>query len=1074
MQGAPGVGKTTLARLLALELDGDYPDGVIWEDLGPDFTAAEQAQAVLRRWAGHATSFFDLGENLNKLFTFEPAAVRSLLAEHPALLVVLDNVWSLAAIRPLRDALPRGSRLIVTTRSREIAQGLGAGWVEVGLLTDAEALDLFDLRLHWRPQQDRPADGWAFGLAGGVGMHALGLDVALGVLRRYGDAPAEWQPVAERLLGEVGSGRFDRLRLGDDDPGHNVKAVMMFSYEALREEARVRFRRLGAFAAEADFTTDAAAATWGCDLEAAFETLTDFAVAALLARGGGVWRQHSLLRAFALALLRDAGGTDAAAAAHARAYAEAMRRAEDAQHYYEMLPALPQLRHAFEWALANDLDLALDIATHCANLQNQFGLAREGGEWSERVLAVAQSRATPEILARAWGHRGNLLGEMAGLPGEDRRARLLAALTAYDAALQHYRPDTTPLDYAATQNNRASLLSEMAGLPGEDRHGRLLAALSAYDAALQFRRPDTAPLDHAATQNNRATLLIELAGLPGEDRHDRLLEALAANDEALRYYRPDTTPLDYAATQNNRAPLLSELAELPGEDRHGRLLEALAANDEALRYYWPDTTPLAYAMTQNNRATLLSEIAGLPGEDRRGRLLAALAAYDEALQHYRPDTVPLNHAATQNNREILLREIGELPGEDRRRRLLEALAANDEALRFRRPDTAPLAYAMTQHNRANLLGEIAKLPGEGRRGRLLAALAACDAALQHHRPDTAPLAYAATQNSRGVLLVEIAMLPGEDRRARLLVALAAYDEALKFQRPDTVPLDYAMTQNNLGFLLSEIATLPGEDCRSRLLEALAAGNAALQYLRPNTAPLDYARAQGNLFYVFCSLAELPGENRRDWLPKALHAGWEAYTGFERSQHAQYREHAAWQLRRLRTLCGNAFIGMWAAAGLGAPPGWLMQDAGASTMELLIAFAAIKSGEEMIDFWRGVPTELEEPFLQAIEDFIIYTQQAGNNDVVEWVQVWLAAFRQMQDDGTNSMDVFAAFTAIKSGEEMIEFWRGVPAELEEPFMQAVEGVIAQAQQADASDAVQALQSRLDVFRQIRALAQQQSR
>jgi hypothetical protein len=160
VQGAPGVGKTTLARLLALELDKEYPDGVIWEDLGPDFTSAEQAQVVLRRWAGYATSFFQLGENFNKLFIFEPAAVRGLLSEHPALLVVLDNVWSLAAIQPLRDALPPGCRLIVTTRSREIAQGLGAGWVEVGLLSQAEALDLFDRRLGWRPTAGwRPASG---------------------------------------------------------------------------------------------------------------------------------------------------------------------------------------------------------------------------------------------------------------------------------------------------------------------------------------------------------------------------------------------------------------------------------------------------------------------------------------------------------------------------------------------------------------------------------------------------------------------------------------------------------------------------------------------------------------------------------------------------------------------------------------------------------------------------------------------------------------------------------------------------------------------------------------------------
>ena len=509
MQGAPGVGKTTLARLLALELEAedDYSDGVIWEDgLGPDFTAPEQAQAVLRRWAGYATNFFELGDNLNKLFTFEPAAVRGLLSEHPRLLVVLDNVWSLAAIRPLRDALPPAARLIVTTRSRAIAQGLGAGWVEVGLLSEAEALQLFELRLGWQPRRDRPADGWAFDLATGVGLHPLGLDVALGVLRRYGDAAAEgrpaaeWRPTAERLLREVRGGRFERLSLGDDDPGHNVKAVLMFSYGALEPEAQGRFRRLGAFAAEADFTTEAAAAAWDCDGEQAFETLTGFANAALLERkGGGLWRQHALLRAFSLALLRDAGETDAAAAAHARATMDAMRRADDAQRFYEMLPALPQLRHAFAWALPNDLDLALDIAANCATLQKQFGLAREGGDWSERALAAAQARATPEALARAWGHRGNRLSAIAGLPGEDRRARLGAALAAYDEALQFRRPDTAPLAYAATQNNRANRLSEIAGLPGEDRRARTLQALQcAWEAYGIFVTMEHAPYQAVA------------------------------------------------------------------------------------------------------------------------------------------------------------------------------------------------------------------------------------------------------------------------------------------------------------------------------------------------------------------------------------------------------------------------------------------------------------------------------------------------------------------------------------------------------------------------------------------------
>jgi hypothetical protein len=71
--------------------------------------------------------------------------------------------------------------------------------------------------------------------------------------------------------------------------------------------------------------------------------------------------------------------------------------------------------------------------------------------------------------------------------GEDRSARLREALAAYDAALEHYRPEVALLDFAMTQNNRASALSELASLPGEDRAARLREALRcAYVAFASF------------------------------------------------------------------------------------------------------------------------------------------------------------------------------------------------------------------------------------------------------------------------------------------------------------------------------------------------------------------------------------------------------------------------------------------------------------------------------------------------------------------------------------------------------------------------------------------------------------
>jgi hypothetical protein len=392
-------------------------------------------------------------------------------------------------------------------------------------------------------------------LARAVGFHPLGLDVALGVLLKYGDGAADWDQSARRLIAAVQSGEVERLHLGDDDPGHNVKAVILFSYRALPDdETRRRLRGLAAFAFESEFSTALAAAAWGCDEESAYETLTGFANAALLDRlGGGAWRQHGLLRAFGAALLRDAGEQEGAAHAHARAYGAAMQAADDEQRYYQMLPALPQLSHAFDWAVANDLDLTLAIAENCANLHAQFGLARQAGEWSERLLAAAQAgRAGKRTLGRALGHRANRLRDLASLPGEDRGGRLRQALAAYDQALALRRD--VPLDYAQTQNNRAVLLSDLASLPGEDRGGRLRQALAAYDEALAKLRD--VPLDYAATQNNRAVLLSDLASLPGEDRGGRLRQALAAYDEG-------------AGLAAGRAAGLRDDAEQPGGAAEG-------------------------------------------------------------------------------------------------------------------------------------------------------------------------------------------------------------------------------------------------------------------------------------------------------------------------------------------------------------------------------------------------------------------------------------------------------------------------------------------------------------------------
>ena len=142
VQGMPGVGKTVLAQILAAAEDKAYPGGVIWQDIGEEFTRPEQAQPLLNRWASYA-----FGGQQAENVQFTPAAVRALLAAHGDLLVVLDDVWHAEAIRPLRKALPGEARLLITTRSQGVANEPSRRRGQPECAQPADAVALVRLRL---------------------------------------------------------------------------------------------------------------------------------------------------------------------------------------------------------------------------------------------------------------------------------------------------------------------------------------------------------------------------------------------------------------------------------------------------------------------------------------------------------------------------------------------------------------------------------------------------------------------------------------------------------------------------------------------------------------------------------------------------------------------------------------------------------------------------------------------------------------------------------------------------------------------------------------------------------------
>jgi len=86
---------------------------------------------------------------------------------------------------------------------------------------------------------------------------------------------------------------------------------------------------LGAFAPDAEFSGEAAVGLWGCAVDEAIAQLITFVERGLLTQVASSedydstrirWQQHSLLRAYALALLREQGEEKVQRRVHATIY----------------------------------------------------------------------------------------------------------------------------------------------------------------------------------------------------------------------------------------------------------------------------------------------------------------------------------------------------------------------------------------------------------------------------------------------------------------------------------------------------------------------------------------------------------------------------------------------------------------------------------------------------------------------------------------------------------------------------------------------------------------------------------
>jgi len=294
VQGTGGIGKTTLANALgrSCKIRRHFIDGTYFVRLG---RVGDISLPLMQATLGMALGDKDTTGYIDE----EQGRVRlSLLLRDKQALIVLDDVWDIKQKRAF-EALGENCRMLITTRQRNIVPR--ATTHKLNKLTEAEGVELIGRWLDRTPTDPNPhieqekriitlVDGYTLAIAISAAKLAGGYS-------------------HESLIKRLEAGRtFKDLKLGKgEDKNDNLEKAIFLSYDDLSGDNQRRFRQLGVLAPSTGFVTGLAGAIWDEDEFDSEDGLQALLNSALLDRDEdtGEWKQHSLLRAYAAALLSE-------------------------------------------------------------------------------------------------------------------------------------------------------------------------------------------------------------------------------------------------------------------------------------------------------------------------------------------------------------------------------------------------------------------------------------------------------------------------------------------------------------------------------------------------------------------------------------------------------------------------------------------------------------------------------------------------------------------------------------------------------------------------------------------------
>ncbi len=486
--GMGGVGKSTLAAALAhdCQIRRHYRDGVIWLEVGQDPNVAALQASV-------GVHFGDSRDN----YPDERVGALSLsrVLQGKTALLVLDDVWDYKLADHFRLS-GTACRLLITTRSGALATRVQGADIQLNTLTPEEGA-----RLIANLTGGDPNDPDSRAIAEFLGGHTLAIVLAAAqIANAYADSPADMLRLLQKQ--QAAGDPFGDLQVEADDKDFNLSLSLSLSYKALPDDdLRRRFRALGVFALEGTFDRAALAAVWGdADEDKARAPLKKLVDAGLLDwdRQSGRYSQHRLLRAYARALLAQAGEDEAALKRHFEHY-YSQHGDHDANNDEARHPGIAADWENVQAALAWGVNHAPEPACDLAWALDYYMKMRETLEIRREVFTQALTSAERAGYALGLANTLKALGDWSVRQDDLDAARgfFAQAMTLYQA-----------IGDRVGQMNTLISLARMA----RDKENDLAAAKRHFEAVFAIADRTPAFRDHPVVQGWRR----EYAALSGD------------------------------------------------------------------------------------------------------------------------------------------------------------------------------------------------------------------------------------------------------------------------------------------------------------------------------------------------------------------------------------------------------------------------------------------------------------------------------------------------------------------------------------------------------------------------------